>query len=118
MKYTRQKPCAECPFRSDITPYLRRGRMTEIGNAILNGNGTMTCHKTLPEAGGDGVDVHCAGALLVVAHQEGTVLASGYLRVMHRLGAATDAYIDALDAAAPTAPVFASFAEADRAQPR
>ena len=117
MKYTMKAPCADCPFRTDVKPYLRRGRLREVGRLMV-GDGTFTCHKSLREAGGDGKDMHCAGALLVVAKQEGTVWASGMLRIATRLGIATEEYVDHLDATAPTAPVYASFAAADRAQPR
>lgn len=74
MKFTLTKPCKDCPFRNDITPYLTEARAKEITDGILKDDITFTCHKTLDgtwehdEDGkytpGDG-DIHCAGALIL-----------------------------------------------------
>lgn len=57
-----KKPCANCPFRSDVKPFLHPARAVEIANAD-----SFVCHKTLGPADdeGDGTIVsssqECAG---------------------------------------------------------
>lgn len=82
MKFDLKRPCAQCPFRTDIKPYLRPERAEEIGEALLAGQ-TFTCHKTVDYdlieeddegcethyLGGD-KDQHCAGAMIFLEAQE------------------------------------------------
>lgn len=42
MKFNLRTPCKNCPFRSDIDPYLTVQRASEIANC----NGVFACHKT------------------------------------------------------------------------
>lgn len=44
--YALKTPCRDCPFRSDIEPYLRPGRAQEIAQTLLDGGG-FACHKTV-----------------------------------------------------------------------
>lgn len=44
--YTLRAPCSNCPFRSDITPFLTEERAEEIADS-LEGGATFYCHKTL-----------------------------------------------------------------------
>lgn len=40
------RPCADCPFRKDITPYLTKKKILSIYQAAVKGT-TFTCHKTV-----------------------------------------------------------------------
>jgi hypothetical protein len=72
MNFNLHKPCANCPFRSDITFYLPEARRREIADH-LQADGTFQCHKTTDGDWDDdfnyvptGNESHCAGALLVM----------------------------------------------------
>ena len=66
MRFDLHKPCANCPFRTDCPPaWLSGARAEEIAEAVAGGN-TFQCHKTLQDA-----PQMCAGALLVVRHDQG-----------------------------------------------
>lgn len=39
-------PCANCPFRTDIPPFLYRSRAREITASLLRGD-SFPCHKTV-----------------------------------------------------------------------
>lgn len=70
MNFNLIRPCAECPFRTDVKGYLRGGRAREIANSLLR-DATFTCHKT-NEYDDDGEpeetskSEHCAGALILL----------------------------------------------------
>lgn len=74
MKYNLKTPCAHCPFRSDIRPFIRPERVEEIAY----GNAEFPCHKTLnyhtEDADGEGVTTedtqHCAGLLILLEREE------------------------------------------------
>lgn len=68
MKFELTRPCAKCPFRNDIKPYLLSARIAEITEGLL-GDLTFSCHETNSEDDdGDTVETkdsqHCAGALI------------------------------------------------------
>ncbi|PHS61024.1 MAG: hypothetical protein COB09_18935 [Thalassobium sp.] len=42
-----KKPCAQCPYRSDVKPFLRPERGEELAYAAQNPYNTFYCHKTL-----------------------------------------------------------------------
>lgn len=42
-----KKPCAHCPFRIDVKPFLHPERAEELAYAAQNPYSTFTCHKTL-----------------------------------------------------------------------
>lgn len=101
--YLLHTPCRNCPFRADLTPYLRPERAAEIARGIADG-ATFTCHKTTVAVETDEGDVdmvdgpraqQCAGATI-------TLLKSGLvpqpLRIAERLGMID---VDALDMDAP-----------------
>lgn len=86
MKYELRSPCPKCPFRSDITPYLTRGRVEEFGN------GEFACHCTTEasedENGiGERVETeksqHCAGMLIMLEKMERP---HQMMRICERLG--------------------------------
>lgn len=90
MKYDMVRPCASCPFRADIRPYLRRSRVKQILRDITQNQMTFACHKTL--APGDDelaeMDVtddsqHCAGAMILLEKMEKP---NQMMRIAERLG--------------------------------
>jgi len=94
MKFDLTKPCPQCPFRSDIRPFLAQDRAEEIGMAITAGQQTFTCHKTtVPCEAEDGEDFgtmkdgpnaqHCAGALILLEKMEQP---NQMMRWMERIG--------------------------------
>lgn len=73
MKYDLHRPCPECPFRSDIEPFLRADRAEEIVEFLARSE--FPCHKTTVDATDDEgnpgrIDTpdsqHCAGALIML----------------------------------------------------
>lgn len=97
MDYTMVRPCAKCPFRDDITPYLTEDRVYEIGYALENG--TFPCHETVDYSNeswydGDeydedepyyvptGDEKHCAGAMIMLEKME---MPSQMMRICERL---------------------------------
>jgi hypothetical protein len=67
MKYTLTKPCENCPFRSDIKPYIRPERVEEIFGV------PFSCHKTTTEKGRGNEHPeaqHCAGSLILHERME------------------------------------------------
>lgn len=75
MKMDLIRPCADCPFRTDIRPYLRPRRVQEITGALLYAGSAFSCHKT-NDYDEDGAPVehdnsqHCAGAMIFLRHQD------------------------------------------------
>jgi hypothetical protein len=85
------RPCAMCPFRSDIEPYLTPMGAHEIATSLRNGAG-FPCHLTTAAAGDEeGADtraetpwsMQCAGALIMM-EREG--VSSQLTRIAERLG--------------------------------
>ena len=73
MNFDLKTPCKECPFRTDIKPFLHPDRVREILDGITSGDKTFTCHKTAKfDDDGERVlygspqDQHCAGALILL----------------------------------------------------
>jgi hypothetical protein len=70
MKYELKRPCPKCPCRTDIKPYLRPGRVAELGG------GEFACHcTTAPSADGEEMvetkdSQHCAGMLIMLEKME------------------------------------------------
>lgn len=75
-RYGLIRPCPKCPFRTDVGPYLRPERTTEIATSIQQG-GAFACHETTvyeetdDDSGFgemvDGPDSKvCAGSLIVM----------------------------------------------------
>ncbi len=88
MLFTMSHPCTLCPFRKDVTPYLRKGRVLEIVNALTNG-GVFPCHETV-DHNDDGKQVDsltenfCAGALIMIEKKgDGP---NQMMRICERLG--------------------------------
>lgn len=69
MNFDLRAPCANCPFRTDITFYLGTERVAGICKSITTGDATFSCHKTT-KFDDDGHSIahrgvqHCGGALI------------------------------------------------------
>jgi len=89
--YALRAPCRNCPFRSNIEPYLREDRAREIA-ASLRAGGGFTCHKTTvpdesDESGGSARPgpraMECAGALATMERENAP---NQMMRISERLG--------------------------------
>jgi hypothetical protein len=73
MKFYLKKPCANCPFRTDIKPFLTQSRAQEICTSLIDHQQTFPCHKTLDYSNhsrGKETDKtqHCAGSMIMLEH--------------------------------------------------
>jgi len=64
MKFDLTHPCKDCPYRTDVVPYLKQDRAEEIIHEITENQKTFTCHKTTELD--DRNRQHCAGALILL----------------------------------------------------
>lgn len=110
------RPCAKCPFRTDVKPYLTRARIRDIRYGVITRQGDFYCHQTTAERDGDdgeGETVvtekskRCAG-MTILCEKIGKP--TQMMRIDERLGFYDPRLND------PNAPVFASFAAMERAQ--
>lgn len=105
MKYNLIRPCAKCPFRTDVPPYLNGARAREIVRGLERGE--FACHLTLDydDADDDGEacetekTAHCAGALIML---EKVNRPSQMMRICERFGDYDRMKLDMM------APVFAT----------
>lgn len=90
MKFNLKRPCKDCPFRTDIHPYLNADRVREITDALMTGNSTFACHETTEynEEEGDMASTkdssHCAGAMIFLEVQE-IAIQNQMVRIAERL---------------------------------
>lgn len=82
------KPCDNCPFRKDRPQqqgWLGRERAVEIAEAVLRGDQTFQCHKTLHDKD---KGTMCAGALSMLkqASAEQSPFGNQMVQVAERLG--------------------------------
>lgn len=116
--YKMTSPCDNCPFRTDVVPYIRPERVREIEAGLVRAE--FPCHKTvdysqcehddegshhIPTAG----EVHCAGALILLEKLERP---SQMMRIAERIGMYDARKLDM------NAPVYDSFDEMFRAAKR
>ncbi len=87
--FARVKPCKKCPFRTDVEPYLRQDRVTEIVTNIQQG-GAFYCHETTVVSGDEedemaaGPDSSvCAGSIIVMEKMDQP---NQHLRIAERMG--------------------------------
>lgn len=71
MKFDMVAPCPQCPFRSDVEPYLRTARVQGICESLIDRDASFSCHKTTRhddegEAIRTSEEQHCAGALIML----------------------------------------------------
>lgn len=107
MKMDLRSPCADCPYRTDKPGYLTKGRVRELKRALIDEQATFSCHKTDRGKGAD--PQHCAGALILL---EKLGKPNQWMRIAERLGI-YDHYKLNMDA-----PIFDSFEDMIKAQPR
>lgn len=90
MKYELRRPCNNCPFRTDVEPFITHGRARELVAALVRSE--FTCHKTTvsvddDEGGSSRIDgpnaQHCAGALIMLEHVNQP---SQMMRICERIG--------------------------------
>ncbi len=89
MNFALTKPCDNCPFRTDIKPYLSGVRAEEIASSLLKGQ-TFPCHKAAEYDDATGKYIvgmekeqHCAGAMIVLEHMNAP---NQMMRIAERLG--------------------------------
>lgn len=85
MEYKLTSPCKDCPFRSDVKPYLTLARAAEIASAVASG-ATFSCHKHNEFDDEDEVvkeNQHCAGAMIMLEKMEQP---NQMMRIAERLG--------------------------------
>lgn len=105
-----RRPCAKCPFRTDVPGYLRRERARGIAADVAAG-APFYCHETTVEDGDDGDLVAgpnsqvCAGSLIAL---ERDGVGSNFTRVAERLGQFD---VGRLDMDAPVVRSLAQFVE-------
>lgn len=117
MRFTMTDPCPRCPFRTDIPPFLTRGRAQEIASSMIRHDQTFQCHQTIDysECGEDGDGMiehtanaqHCAGALIVLERMK---LPNQMMRIAERIGSYDRRKLNR------RAPVFKTMAEFIAAQ--
>jgi hypothetical protein len=88
MNFNLIKPCKNCPFRTDIRPFLNRERAEEIIESLFEKDQSFPCHKTVDYSHDDGgrttkESEHCAGALILLEHQDRH---NQMMRIAERLG--------------------------------
>lgn len=89
MNFDLKRPCKDCPFRTDVIPYLRPSRAREITDSLIRQQGTFSCHKTNDFGGDDGEAIetsktqHCAGATIML---EKLGRPNQLMRIAERLG--------------------------------
>jgi hypothetical protein len=108
--YGMTTPCAKCPFRNDIRPYLTSDRVREIEHSLLRAE--FPCHTTTEhddegECVPTGNEIHCAGALILMEKEQRS---GQMMRIAERLGMYDPTKLDM------GAPVYNSFKEMANAQ--
>jgi hypothetical protein len=87
MKMDLRAPCANCPFRTDVEPYLHPARAEEIVVAITEQDATFSCHKHNQFDDGEAIETrdsqHCAGALILLEKIERP---NQWMRIAERMG--------------------------------
>jgi hypothetical protein len=88
MNFDLIRPCPKCPFRTDVTPYLRTDRVAEICDSMVNEDSTFACHKTTQfddegECIPSSKEQHCAGATIMLEKIEQPNQA---MRIWERMG--------------------------------
>lgn len=85
-------PCPNCPFRTDVRPYLNPARAIEIVESITDRDQSFACHKhTMFGETPDGESVainhrddqHCAGAMILLERMDQP---NQWMRIAERLG--------------------------------
>lgn len=119
MNYDLTHPCGKCPFRKDIEPYLKKARVRQIRQMLVDQQGVFPCHQSVDykkhqdDEGnhhytpGDPNEQHCAGAMILL---EKIGRPNQMMRICERLGMYDHKKLK-MDA-----PVFDTFEEMAKAQ--
>jgi hypothetical protein len=113
MKFNLKTPCSNCPFRTDVKPYLTKGRAKEICQGLVERQGTFSCHKTTEhDEDGDTRETkdsqHCAGAMILLEKMNAP---NQLMRIAERFGDYNHKELDM------EAPVFKNVQAFIKAQP-
>jgi hypothetical protein len=112
------RPCAKCPFRTDVKPYLTKARVREIERSVVHRQSDFPCHQTTTAVEDDNGESEmmvtskskrCAGMTILcekIGHS------TQMMRIDERLGFYNPELND------KSAPVFASFRAMEKAQQR
>lgn len=79
-----KEPCAHCPFRRDVRPFLHPARAEEIAGLALNPYSDFHCHKTIEhdDETGEGISTStsltCAGFLAMQIEEAETTTPEGF----------------------------------------
>jgi hypothetical protein len=82
-----KKPCAHCPFRHDVKPFLTNERAEELAYHATNPYNSFPCHKTTEESEDDEGygemlvterSKECAGFLTLMECETGKVMYEGF----------------------------------------
>lgn len=80
-----KKPCLNCPFRRDVTPFLHPVRADEISSMSWNRYNEFPCHKTVDyddSDDGEGIQTSeskaCAGFLAMQISESGMRCPDGF----------------------------------------
>jgi hypothetical protein len=76
-----KKPCAQCPYRRDVKPFLTNARAEELAYHATNPYNSFPCHKTTEaDEDGDSGEMfvtedskECAGFLTLMASETGKI---------------------------------------------
>lgn len=87
MNFDLKKPCPQCPFRTDIKPFITPERSEDICESLLSGR-DFPCHKTTgsDDEGETTVESNskmCAGAMIMLEHMKRP---TQMMRISERLG--------------------------------
>lgn len=112
-----KRPCANCPFRTDVAPYLRPERITEIERSVIREQQDFPCHKTVDYSDGNegrwerNRTTRCAGMTILCEKLERP---TQMMRIDERLG-----FYDRtlMDMEAPVFDTFAAMRDAQRRSP-
>jgi len=115
MKFDLVRPCAQCPFRRDVAPFLTVGRVVELEDALVRQQQTFACHKTVDydnesdehDEDGEPIDFsddeqHCAGAMILLEKLDKP---NQMMRIAERIGRYDREKLDM------NAPVYSTFTE-------
>lgn len=116
------RPCAKCPFRSDIRPYLSAERVEQIEQEVIDEQKDFYCHATVDYSEDENEDdeesgqgriaddsLVCAGMMILCEKMERP---TQMMRISERLGGYRREKLDM------KAPVFEDFDEMKEAQRR
>ena len=95
-------PCNNCPYRTDIHPYLTKARVREFEHNLVRNQRSFQCHKTIGHE-----FQNCAGSLILLHKIDQP---NQIMQVAERLGYFDPSKLDM------SAPVFSSFEEMEKAR--